>query len=162
MDTNKGGGLTREITFRPAYDKRSTDPNKNYGIGCVTMTWYVKGPLGAIQFQLLTGWYPHIIKKTSFEDWSDWGELRVNDMQPHDKPMPSDLGYHSPKPLYEGQTLMQEDCPILGGPCYYDGSSLNADKPFSILVHEGGERLWEFLEKYYADKFAATPEVESR
>ena len=143
--------LERRFEVTPAYDKQNADPAKNYGIGCATMGWYVIGPLGAIQFKLMTGWYPHIIKKTTFDDWSDWGEMTIH-MREHDEPMPSDLGYHSPIPRYEGQTPM-DSCSILNGPCYYDGSGLNASKPFSILVHEGGDRLWEFLEKYYHDTF---------
>lgn len=144
--------LIRDFKVRPGYDKRSSDPSKNYGIGCAIMTWYVKGPKGAVQFSLMTGWYPHIIKKTTFDDWSDWAEMSVT-MKPNDAPTPADLGYHSPVPMYEGQTLMDEECPILKGPCYYDGSGLNAYKPFSILVHEGGDRLWEFLEHYYRETF---------
>lgn len=145
--------LERKLEITPSWDKRDPDPKKNYGIGCVTMRWYVIGPKGAIQFVLMTGWYPHIIKKTTWNDWSDWGDLHVS-VREGDRPMPTDLGFHSPVPLYEGQTKMTDDCPVLGGPCYYDGSGLNADKPFSILVHEGGEKLWEFLEQYYAETFA--------
>lgn len=141
--------LKHEFKMTPAYDKRS----EGYGQGCATMWFYVIGPLGAIQFSCMTGWYPRIIKKTTFDDWSDWGELMVGRMEPHDSPMPSDLGYHSPKPKYDGQSLMSEDCSILHGPCYYDGSGLNANKPFSILVHEGSDRLWEFLDGYYRDTF---------
>lgn len=141
--------LRRDFQVRPAYDKRA----EGYGQGCAEMTWYVIGPKGAIQFNLLTGWYPHIIKKTTFDDWSDWAELRVRDPEPHDKPMPADLGYHSYTPMYEGQDLMTGECHLLKAPCYYDGSGLNANKPFSILVHEGGDRLWEFLEGYYYETF---------
>ena len=145
--------LERRFEITPAWDKRSADPSKNYGIGCATMRFYVIGPDGAIQFVCMTGWYPHIIKKTTFDDWSDWAELRIR-IQPHDAPLPSDLGYHSPIPRYEGQELMDGNCPILNGPCYYDGSGLNAMKPFSILVHEGSDRLWEFLEAYYHETFS--------
>lgn len=141
--------LVRKFEVSPAYDKRS----EGYGQGCATMRFYVIGPKGAVQFVCMTGWYPKIIKKTTFDDWSDWAELRIAPMQPHDSPMPSDLGYHSPTPRYEGQSIMDQTCSILNGPCYYDGSGLNASKPFSILVHEGSDRLWEFLEHYYAETF---------
>lgn len=142
----------RKFEITPAWDKRSSDPNKNYGIGAATMRFYIIGEKGAVQFTLMTGWYPHIIKKTTFDDWSDWNQLRIS-IQPHDEPMPCDLGYHSRVPRYEGQTLMDDTCPIINGPCYYDGSGLNAYKPFSILVHDGSERLWEFLEHYYRETF---------
>ena len=140
--------LERKFEVTPAYDKRS----KGYGQGCATMTFYVIGEKGAIQFKLMTGWYPDTIKQTSHTDWSDWGELDIR-REEHMVPMPMDLGYHSPTPRYESQTLMDENCFLLHGPCYYDGSGLNANKPFSILVHEGTEGLWKFLEMYYHDTF---------
>lgn len=144
--------LERKFEVSPAYDKKA----EGYGIGAATMRFYVIGPKGAIQFVLYTGWYCHTIEKTSFDDWSDWRELMVR-VQPHDVPMPADLGYHSPTPRYEGQSLMQDNCSVLGGPCYYDGSGLNASKPFSILIHEGSDRLWEFLEGYYKETFEQEP-----
>jgi hypothetical protein len=146
--------LERKFEISPAYDKRS----EGYGIGAATMRFYVIGPKGAVQFVLYSGWYTHTIKPTTFDDWSDWGDLRVQ-VKPHDAPMPVDLGYHSPTPRYEGQGLMQEGCPVINGPCYYDGSGLNASKPFSILVHEGSDRLWEFLEGYYSDTFEEEPSL---
>jgi len=44
---------------------------------------------------------------------------------------------------------MQQECPILKAPCYYDGSSLGAQKVFDILVEKGDEGVWEYMEKYY-------------
>lgn len=142
--------LTHDLVITPAYDKRG----EGYGQRSLDMTWYVKGSEGAIQFRLFTGWYPDIIPRTTVSDWSDWRTLNVKrHMDDLNAPMPADLGFHSHKPLYEGQSLMDGHCSILDGPCYYDGSGLNANKPFSILVHEGGEKLWEFLEGYYRETF---------
>lgn len=45
-------------------------------------------------------------------------------------------------------------CEYLNGkPCYYDGSSLNAEKYMDILISQGDEALWEALEKYYCETF---------
>lgn len=139
--------LERRFEVSPAYDKKA----EGFGVGAATMRWYVIGDKGAIQFVLSTGWYPDIIKPTTFMDWSDWGDLTVRRMRPHDSPIPFDLGYHSLTPRYENQPPVE--CQLLKGPCYYDGSGLNANKPFSILVHEGSDRLWEFLEGYYHETF---------
>ncbi len=71
---------------------------------------------------------------------------------------PTDLGYHSPEPRYEGQTSMGA-CEALGGKeCFYDGSGLNAYDAFGVLVAEGSEGLWKFLEKYWHDVFDCAPE----
>lgn len=131
----------REIVFRPAWDKRHSDPSKNYGIHGVEMAWFLHGPEGAIQFVVYTAWHlPEVA-----------AELKRD--HPHPRlfePMPADLGYHSYIPRYEGQTRLTENCSVLGGrPCYYDGSSLQAIKVFDILVGQGEEAVWKLLEEEY-------------
>lgn len=136
--------LVREFVISAAYDKRP-----KYGQHCVDFTFFVKGPEGAVQFRLFTGWYLSLIPKPD----APWQELcKTLHLGENDSPMPADLGYHSPHPRYEGQTSMS--CTLLpSGECYYDGSSLNAYKIFSTMVHEGGEAMWAELEKYYASTF---------
>lgn len=126
--------MKREITFRPAFDRRHEDPKKNYGIHGVDMLWILEGKLGAVQFLVYTGWQlPHI--KDS-------------------EPMAADLGYHSPKPRYEGHTPMSGECKhVKGGKCYYDGSGLNADRVLEILRREGSDGVWRELEEYYTETF---------
>ena len=135
--------LKREIKFYPAFDKRDKDPKKNYGIHGVNLTFYVKGPLGVVQFVIFTNWQVPQVQK-EFKN----KEAFLS------QPIPADLGYHSYKPMYEGQDVMEHDCPILGGkPCYYDGSGLNAQPMFDLLCEQGDEALWEALEKYYHQTF---------
>ena len=88
----------RILEFEPAFDKRHPDPDKNYGIHGVTMRFVVKGPLGAVQFVLYTNWQlPHVRAE---QERRGCGQYCLN------KAMPADLGYHSPKPMYEGDTPM--------------------------------------------------------
>jgi len=149
--------LTREFIVHPAYDKRP-----KYGQHCVDMLWLLNGPLGVVQFRLFTGWGIQVIGQPTL----GWKELsmsrpRYHSVEEHEAisaPMPADIGYHSPKPMYEGQTAM--DCNLIpGGKCYYDGSTLHANRYFAILVHEGGEALWKALEEYYHERFEAKEEV---
>jgi hypothetical protein len=66
-------------------------------------------------------------------------------------PMPADLGYHWRTPRYAGQEA-REDCHALGGaPCYYDGSGLNANRIYEVLLREGSEGVWRSLEQMYAE-----------
>ena len=44
-------------TFLPAYDKRSDNPSKNYGIGAVRCHMTLKGEKGATCFIFCTGMY---------------------------------------------------------------------------------------------------------
>lgn len=72
------------------------------------------------------------------------------------KPMPAYLGYHSPKPMYEGQSAITHECEFLEGkPCYYDGSALNAGPVYERLVSEGSEGVWKALEAYYEETFGS-------
>lgn len=134
----------RKIEWTPAFDKRSDDPKKNYGIHGVELRFLLSDENKTVQFVLFTGWQlPHVAKE--------------EESQPHDKycrnkPMPADLGYHSPFPLYEDHFRM-ENCEYTGSHCYYDGSGLNAIEAFDVLVSKGDEALWEFLEEYFDQVF---------
>lgn len=160
--------MEKITTISPAWDKRDPNPEKNFGIHCCDLRMVLKGELGAVQFVLMTGWFTKEVRERS---------LGISNMYP----LPADLGYHSPKPMYEGHTRIgemkyeflredkveglpgvketkvpEEDLPIceyLGCPCYYDGSGLNATKVFDILTEKGSDGVWEYLEKYYIDIF---------
>ena len=145
--------MIKEIVFYPAYDKTDPDPKKNYGVNGVEMAFFLKGEHGAIQFKVLTNWnLPHVQKRMD--------SMKLNSI-PYmfHKPMPSDIGYHSRVPQYDGQEKMTDNCPIIGGECYYDGSGLQAEKVFDILVEEGSEGVWKYMENDYEDRFIKTREV---
>ena len=134
--------MEKIVEFTPAFDKRHTDPNRNYGIHGVDLRMVLKGMLGAVQFVLYTNWQlPHVQE-----------EIRKN--IPPDKyflhePFPADLGYHSPKPIYEGQAETSDCLYLNSKSCYYDGSSLNAKPVYNILLSEGSDGVWTKLEEYY-------------
>jgi hypothetical protein len=129
-----GSKFTRLVEFHPAWDRRHVNPEKNYGIGGVEIRFVLKGPLGATQFLLCTGWtLPGL---------------------PDGTVLPADLGYHSPQPRYDGQPLITDSCPYLDGkPCYYDGSTLAAERVFERLVREGDVGVWAALEEVYQQVF---------
>ena len=105
----------------------------------------VKGQKGAIQFLLSTNWYPKDQEDSNVSLWSYERMVRG--------PLPVDLGYHSIVPMYEGQTAFGP-CDLLDGDiCYYDGSSLQAEKPYYILINAGEHALWKYLEGVYEYRF---------
>ena len=132
--------MERIVELSPAYDKRDPDPTKNYGIHGVNLRMVLKGQRGAVQFLLYTGWQlPHV--RDEFKE-------RAASV------LPADVGYHSPVPMYEGQAEIAESCEYLDGrPCYYDGSSLAAERFFDVLTHEGDAGVWRELERYYVETF---------
>ena len=156
MNTPNNGGaakvdvLERRVEFSPAFDKRNPNPAKNYGIHGVDLRMYVVGPRGAVQFVLYTDWHlPHVDE-----------ELRAKGARL--APTPADLGYHSPIPTYEGQEdYSRDDCHLLGGRCYYDGSGLNAERIYDVLLREGSDGVWRELEAYYDEALPSTEAIKA-
>ncbi len=131
------------IELTPAFDKRHSDPSKNYGIHGVDLRMILQGKLGAVQFVLYTNWQlPHV----TAEQNNRKGHLFC-------QPLPADLGYHAPTPQHEGQPS-QPNCPYLDGqPCYYDGSGLQAEAVYQTLLTEGSEGVWNVLKQKYKSLF---------
>ena len=125
-------GFKRAVAFEPGYN--DTEPNR-YGRHGMQIRFILTGPLGAIQFLIfLSDWTPGTISFGSAP--GSLGSMAV------------DLGHHWSKPTYEGEVRRQ--CEYLpGGECYYDGSSLAAEKPFRVLVEDGPEAMWALLRKHY-------------
>ena len=145
----------RIIEFTPAFDRRDVDPSKNYGIHGVDLCMVLQGAEGAVQFVLYTNWHlPEVAGSTPDPISPHYDYARKLSDFGAGGPLPADLGYHSPRPIYEGQTPMSE-CKIIDGPCYYDGSGLNAWMPFEALLREGHAGVWRVLEDYYRETFAA-------
>ena len=131
--------LKKIVTFEGAFDKRHTDPSKDYGIRDVRIRFVLLGEKGATQFICSTGWYlPHLT------------HIKYR------KPMGYDVGYHSYVPLFEGQNQMDK-CDILickSGGCFYDGSTLQADELLEKLIKEGSKAVWERLRAVYKERFS--------
>ena len=69
------------------------------------------------------------------------------------------MGYHSPVPIYEGQNVCSELCEYLDGkPCYYDGSGLNAESIYEVLLKEGSDGVWRELKDFYKNVFGSDAE----
>lgn len=139
------------VQISPAYEKLHSDPKKNYGIGACRMFFILKGPKGAVQFQIGTHWHvpsarEHLHKFGNFQKVLD-------------APISGwDVGYHSPKPMFEEQPSRK--CDVLGGECYYDGSSLRADDWLEPFIAGGTDWLWKHLEGEYRHMFEDGPAVQ--
>jgi len=123
------GEFERHIDIVPAYDKRGA----GYGRHCADMFFVLKGPNGAVDLHVFTGW--------------ELPRLR-------DDPGPGAVGaylrFHSPKPQYQGDVVSVEACACLDGkPCYCGVTSMGAEPVFDILVEQGLEALWAEMERLY-------------
>lgn len=122
----------------------------SHGAHGLNICFYVKGERGAIQFILYTGWLPQRVGRDYIESINSW----LDPSTTTHFPIPAYLDYHSPIPMYDGQSQVTDSCDLLDGkPCYYDRSRLQAVGAMYTLVNGGGEALWEFLESVYAKQF---------
>jgi len=145
----KAEKMERRVEFRPAFDRRSADPTRNYGVHGMELAFILKGAAGAIQFVVYTNWHLRRVQE-------EHDSRIVSDKFPHlfCHPSPADLGYHSRVPQYEGHEPITESCVYLdGAPCYYDGSSLQAVELYWRFVEHGEDVVWETLEKRYQGLF---------
>lgn len=144
-------GFERRIDWIPAYDRRSEDEKKNYGVHGVTMWAVLRGPAGAITFTLFTNWHLKSVREER------GGNKFCSPNHCLNQPLPADLGYHSPKPLQDWQDPEEpfsKSCEHLdGAPCWYDGSGLAAEDVFDYFVEGGEEALWGELERRYRATF---------
>lgn len=92
--------------------------------------WAIIGPRGAVHF-----WK---FNTTSH----DCGGVEEHRKEPNDYQV--------------GEPPSQDNCFLLGCPCWHDGSSLYADKFFPILRDEGDEGIFTKLEREYFGRFPST------
>jgi len=138
------------INFECKFNKPNCKPGKgnSHGKHGLEMRFVVKGDAGAVQFLLSTGWLPQRV----LPDGIHVRHLNLETSKTF--PLPADLGYHSKKPHYAGQEPIDGSCEFCDGqPCYYDGSSLNANDAMYALVNGGDKALWAFLDAYYVHVF---------
>lgn len=142
-------GFKRVVKFRGAFDKRHADPSKNYGIHGMELHFILVGPKGATQFLFYTNMMLPHVRKEIFDKHN--GEYQRFDLW---NPCGADIGYHAREAQYEGQTSMTADCEWVGGPCFYDGSSLRADEFAPTFLEKGDDAVWEMLREEYDHRFA--------
>jgi len=148
----------RRVQFSPSYDRRA----EGYGIGNVRIWFYLIGPAGAVQWQIGTNWYvPSAQEHLKALDPRVQSVLENSLAGNRYQPQAWDLGYHSREPLYDYAREAgpsQSACEVLGGdPCYYDGSSLNAELLIVPFLEGGDKAVWEALEAYYRHTFEGQP-----
>ena len=145
----------RIVKVTPAYDRRDPDPHKNYGIHGAHLLFVLKGEFGAVAFDIGTNWYlPHVADELRHNEYLYSGKSFF-------EPTPYSIGYHSPKPMYEDHHMSAVECEYLDGKsCYFGDSVTYSDVPFKILVSEGSEAMWAWMENYYKERFEDSEKVE--
>lgn len=166
--------LKRKLDFEVGYDKRDPDPSKNCGVHGMNMRFMISGKIGVVQFLIYTNWMlPHVRKEQDkFEKISRFlAEPMAADIGYHSR-IPQYEGQKFtrrvkiiPKPrkniIIDGEETSIPDfeldeafeptpCSFLqNDPCFYDGSSSNAEAYLDELVTYGEEALYEKMIGYY-------------
>lgn len=131
--------------FSPSWNALHPEPDKNYGVSNAKIHFILLGPKGAIELELSTTWatqsvQQHLAKFTSGENFRE--------------PTVAWLTIHGRAPLYEGHDLAMENCQLLNGKCYCNGSGTLAEELSKGLIARGSNWVWEKLFAIYQNKFA--------
>lgn len=125
--------LEQFITFDPAFN------NKETGRGGCLMRMGVKGPKGAVVFELLTGW------------------MLPSDRTKYVPPTcPIGVTYHHLNDRGIGELARNpHGCAYLSDnvPCYFRSNSALGDRLFAALAIEGDKGVWKLLTREYKTEF---------
>ena len=145
--------FTREITVTPAYDCMrvkpcvhgseacSTQPGRNHGVHNAEMRLHLFTDYAEVVLSVRTGWY---LPQTPTRDGVDVSCMGTG------------VGWHSRNDIPDAETLVKEDpegCPRGWERCYSDTAYLLADEGALLLVTEGTDAVWAWLEELYVDRF---------
>lgn len=145
------GQRVRLVQFRPAWDRRSEIPGKNYGVGGVSIWFILRGAEGAISFELATKWelpqvekFHQVVSRTRH----DLSHVSCN-------ADPRVVYAHSPKQLAPEDQQSTDECPWILGLCYQTmvGGFFTGDEVYLALKQQGDYGLWAKLEEYYQATF---------
>ena len=151
--------FTREVRFEPGYDYAEEDKDKPWGerrgVHGMNIRFLLHGDEGTIQFLVYTQWLPSWVKTEP--DAMFTRILDITDVMEGGQkifpPMAADIGFHWDKlPPHEPEDdwYHMQECDVRpGGQCYYDGSSLQAERVFALLLKKGHEAVWTYMEEHY-------------
>jgi hypothetical protein len=135
----------RKVTFDPAYDKRHPDPKKNYGVHGVHIRFTIKNTEEGqgLSFSIGTNWHlSHVQEEINSQPL----DSRFPFLFHHPQAFGVDI--HQKAPNHESQPS-RENCDLVDGPCFCDGSSFLGEKFLQTLIEKGDEGLFTQMEEQY-------------
>lgn len=151
----------RRIDAAAAFDKRSEDPKKDYGIHGVEFRFSLVRSAAAVSFGISTGWYLPETVGDEGESSSLYRDALRKGFAAISGPMPTGMYFHVAEP-HRDYLREQEprDCDLLpDGRCWGDVTFTGSDRPFFALVEGGLEAMWGAL-AVELDAFCADEEPE--
>lgn len=142
-------GLEESVLFRPGHNC-SDDSMAGHGVHDMEIWWFLRGPAGAAQFELFTGWTPGIVRP---------GHGIAPDRTVHLRsdgrlywPAAYRMGCHARKAPEPDTEPMSDKCSALdGAACWWvDAGYSAADELVPQFVDTGEQVVWDQLEELYA------------
>lgn len=114
---------------------------KGNGIATPKMYFNVEDESGIVSFALFTNW---VTKKHEMEYWK-----RNRELFPSQSPTVIGVFYHSHARISDGD-FHEESCSFFSDrECYYSRIGINEDDVFDLLLTDGLDELWNFLENQH-------------
>jgi|SRR5215472_5303264 len=148
--TPRPDGLEESVQFTPGYN--CTDNSmRGHGVHGMEITWYLRGPAGAVFLSMGTDWIPGELRPGHglSPDTGARG-FRLHGGGWSTDPSGHGIGYHARRPQYEGQEDAGKCC-YIGGRCFYDIGYSASDEPVREFVLRGEQVIWDTLEARYSD-----------
>jgi hypothetical protein len=154
-------GFKRLVRVTPATHRVHDDPVKHYGVTSCEMVFVLRGPLGAISYEVLTGWMLP-------ETWAWWekrrhtpGDAMYGHPRPDSKPVGGGLFLHAATFSSEhDHRIVHEQCEWVAGPCWTEVISyLRGNALMARLIAKGDRAVWAELRTLYDRHLAQIPEA---
>jgi hypothetical protein len=154
-------GFKRLVRVTPAMHRVHSDPVKDYGVTSCEMVFVLRGPLGAISYEVLTGW---MLPKT----WAWWekrrhmpGDAMYGHPRPDSKPFGGGLFLHAATFSSEhDHRVVHEPCEWVAGPCWTEIISYQrGDALMARLIAKGDRAVWMELRMLYDRHLAEIPDA---
>jgi hypothetical protein len=142
--TPRPDGCEESVQFTPGYNC-SDRSMQGHGVHGMEVCWHLRGPAGFAWLRMVTGWVPGELSPG--RGLNPAGQYDLWDFYPAG----GGLGYDARWPQYEGHEPSEDECPVLGAPCYRGMSLSGADEPVKRFVAEGEQVIWDALEAAYAE-----------
>lgn len=144
----KPDGTERAVVFQPGYNSDVTgNPRADYGVHGMEISWYLRGPNGCVYLTFaVLDWVPGQLSPG--HGLPPPGYPR---REPEQHPHGFGMRWCTPAPQYDGQGRWQEDCPLIGVPCYFDTWFSGADEPARQFTELGEPVIWEALRRRYEE-----------
>lgn len=152
--------FSRRVVVTPAFHRVHADPRQDYGVGSADLVFVLRGPLGAISWEVFTSWMLP-------ETWEWWAKRRDT---PGDsmfgQPMPDSVPKSGLVTLHAAATSREHEnrrlhdtCDWVDGPCWSEILSCGwGDALLTTLIAEGDGPVWPRLREFYDRYLAEIPD----